>query len=85
MGWGSVAPICIRHIGIFSLMIYSFCLQEFIAGHKEPVTNSYSKLDMGLRSYPQLPSTAYPSSSLAAQSLGGYGSSGVGGYGSYRL
>lgn len=66
-------------------MIYGLCLQEFIAGHKEPVTGNFSKLDTGLRSYSQLSNTAYPSSSLAAQSLGGYGSSGMGGYGSYRL
>eukprot|EP00262_Sarcandra_glabra_P016705 TRINITY_DN552_c0_g2_i1.p1 TRINITY_DN552_c0_g2~~TRINITY_DN552_c0_g2_i1.p1 ORF type:complete len:479 (-),score=73.25 TRINITY_DN552_c0_g2_i1:425-1861(-) len=64
-------------------------IQEFIAGHKEPaVTSSYGKLDPGLRSYPHLASTTYPSSSLT-QSHGGYGSSGVGGglggYGSYRL
>lgn len=69
----------------FFLMIYGLCLQEFIAGHKEPVTGNFGKLDTGLRSYSQLSNTAYPSSSLAAQSLGGYGSSGVGGYGSYRL
>ncbi|XXG75645.1 hypothetical protein AAC387_Pa08g0173 [Persea americana] len=60
-------------------------IQEFIAGHKEPVTGNFGKLDTGLRSYSKLSNTAYPSSSLAAQSLGGYGSSGVGGYGSYRL
>ncbi|KAJ8633827.1 hypothetical protein MRB53_027163 [Persea americana] len=55
-------------------------IQNFIAGHKEPVTSTYGKLDTGLRSYSQLANTSYPSSSL-----GGYGSSGVGGYGSYRV
>ncbi|XP_077244857.1 RNA-binding KH domain-containing protein PEPPER-like [Tasmannia lanceolata] len=64
-------------------------IQDFIAGHKDPITSSYGKLDTGLRSYSQYSSTTYPSSSLPAPSLGGslggYGSSGVGGYGNYRL
>ncbi|KAG1362108.1 RNA-binding KH domain-containing protein PEPPER [Cocos nucifera] len=61
-------------------------IQEFIAGHKEPLTSSYGGLDTGLRSsYSQLASTTYPSSSLASQSHGGYGSLGLGGYGGYRL
>ncbi|XP_010933565.1 RNA-binding KH domain-containing protein PEPPER [Elaeis guineensis] len=61
-------------------------IQEFIAGHKEPLTSSYGGLDTGLRSsYSQLAGTTYPSSSLASQSHGGYGSSGFGGYGGYRL
>ncbi|XP_008794900.1 RNA-binding KH domain-containing protein PEPPER-like [Phoenix dactylifera] len=61
-------------------------IQEFISGHKEPLTSSYGGLDTGMRSsYSQLASTGYPSSSLASQSLGGYGSSGLGGYGGYRL
>lgn len=57
-------------------------IQDFLAGHKEPATSSYGKLDTGLRSYSQLANTSYPSSSLTTPSLGGYGSSGFGGYGS---
>ncbi|XP_010259900.1 PREDICTED: RNA-binding KH domain-containing protein PEPPER-like [Nelumbo nucifera] len=60
-------------------------IQEFISSHKEPVTNSYGKVDSGLRSYSQLNNTSYPSSSLSTQAFGGYGSSGVGGYSSFRL
>nr|XP_010919772.1 RNA-binding KH domain-containing protein PEPPER [Elaeis guineensis] len=61
-------------------------IQEFISGHKEPLASSYGGRDTGMRSsYSQLASTGYPSSSLASQSLGGYGSSGLGGYGGYRL
>lgn len=60
-------------------------IQDFMAGHKEPVTSTYGKLDTGMRSYSQLGNTPYPSSSLSMPSMGGYGASGVGGYGSYRL
>ncbi|XP_072957170.1 RNA-binding KH domain-containing protein PEPPER [Typha angustifolia] len=61
-------------------------IQEFIAGHKEPVRSSYGGLDTGYRSsYSQLGSATYPSSSLTSHSLGGYGSSGYSGYsGGYR-
>ncbi|KAF6149352.1 hypothetical protein GIB67_016890 [Kingdonia uniflora] len=57
-------------------------IQEFMAGHKEPVRSSYGNFDMGLSSsYSQFGNSSYPSSQLP---LGGYGSSGVGGYSSYR-
>ncbi|XP_058104094.1 RNA-binding KH domain-containing protein PEPPER [Magnolia sinica] len=60
-------------------------IQDFIAAHKEPVPSSYGKIDTGMRPYSSLTNSSYPSSSLATQQLGGYGSSGVGGYGGYRL
>ncbi|KAF9616766.1 hypothetical protein IFM89_032319 [Coptis chinensis] len=60
-------------------------IQDFLAGHKDPVSSSYGKMDTGLRSYSQLGNTSYSSSSLATQGLGGYGSTGLGGYGSFRL
>ncbi|XP_068634408.1 RNA-binding KH domain-containing protein PEPPER-like [Aristolochia californica] len=60
-------------------------IQDFIAGHKEPASSSYSMLDSGMRSYSQMPNSSYPSSSLTSQSLGGYGPPGIGGYSSYRM
>lgn len=67
-----------------SLIVISF-LQEFISNHKEPVSSSYGRMDAGSRaSYSQLGNTTYPSSSLSAQSYGGYESSDFGGYGNYR-
>ncbi|KAJ6810965.1 RNA-binding KH domain-containing protein PEPPER-like [Iris pallida] len=60
-------------------------IEEAIAGHKEPATSVYGSLDIGARpSFSQLASEAYPSSSLASQSYGGYGTAGLGGYDSYR-
>ncbi|KAI3410638.1 uncharacterized protein J3R85_018642 [Psidium guajava] len=59
-------------------------IQEFIIGHKEPVTSNYGKMDSGLRSYSQLGDTSYTSSSFSSQPYGGYGSS-LGGYSSFRL
>ncbi|KAF6143866.1 hypothetical protein GIB67_009847 [Kingdonia uniflora] len=57
-------------------------IEEFMAGHKEPVRSSYGNFDTGLSSsYPQFGNSSYPS---AQPPLGGYGSSGVGGYSSYR-
>ncbi|KAK8964216.1 hypothetical protein KSP40_PGU015804 [Platanthera guangdongensis] len=61
-------------------------VQEFLAGHKDPVPSGYDSLDSGLRSsYSQLGRPDYSSSSYAASSLGGYGSSGLGRYDSYRF
>lgn len=60
-------------------------IQEFISNHKEPVSSSYGRMDAGSRaSYSHLGNTTYPSSSLSAQSYGGYESSDFGGYGNYR-
>ncbi|GAB2291420.1 hypothetical protein Dimus_025676 [Dionaea muscipula] len=60
-------------------------IQESISNHKDPLTRSYGKIDMGMTSsYSQLGS-AYPSSSLSTQPYGRYGSSGLGGYSSFRL
>ncbi|KAL5699722.1 hypothetical protein ACHQM5_030588 [Ranunculus cassubicifolius] len=60
-------------------------IQDFIAGHKDPIMPSYGKMDSGLRSYSQIGNSSYSSSYLNSQGLGGYGSSGLGGYNSYRL
>ncbi|PKA53310.1 KH domain-containing protein [Apostasia shenzhenica] len=65
-------------------------IQEFIAGHKEPVPSSYGSLDTGVRSsYSQLGGSGYSSSLTASSYGGGYGSSvyegtGYEGYGGYR-
>ncbi|OVA19331.1 K Homology domain [Macleaya cordata] len=59
-------------------------IHEFIAGHKEPTTSNYGKMDTGLRSYgSQLGNSSYQPSSLSTH--GGYGPPGVGGYSSFRL
>lgn len=60
-------------------------IQDFIAGHKDPISNSYGKMDTGLRSYSQIGNSSYSSAYGGSQGLGGYGSSGLGGYSSYRL
>ncbi|KAJ7979402.1 RNA-binding KH domain-containing protein [Quillaja saponaria] len=61
-------------------------IQEAISNPKEPVSSSYGRLDVGLRSsYPQLGSKSYPSSSLSSQSYTGYGSPGLGGYSTFRF
>ncbi|XP_020093279.1 RNA-binding KH domain-containing protein PEPPER [Ananas comosus] len=58
-------------------------IEEFMAGHRDPLRSSYGGLDTSYRSsYSQISSAAYPSSSLASHSLGGYGSSAYGGYSS---
>lgn len=60
-------------------------IQEFISNHKEPGSSSYGRMDTSSRSsYSQLGNTTYPSSSISAQSYGGYEPSDFGGYGNYR-
>lgn len=72
-------------------------IQEVISSHREPVTNSYGRLDagrmdVGLRSlysqssYSQLGNTSrIPPSSLSSQPYTGYGASGLGDYSTFRL
>ncbi|KAI4377551.1 hypothetical protein MLD38_015157 [Melastoma candidum] len=60
-------------------------IQEFINGHKEPVSTTYGKFDGGARLYSQLGDASYPSTGFSSQPYsGGYGSS-LGGYNSFRL
>ncbi|PNX98270.1 poly (rC)-binding protein 3-like [Trifolium pratense] len=67
---------------------------EVISNHREPVANSYGRLDAGRidvgprssysqSSYSQLGNTSR--SSLSSQSYTGYGSSGLGDYSTFRL
>ncbi|KAL5098189.1 hypothetical protein RYX36_002516 [Vicia faba] len=71
-------------------------IQEVISSHREPVTNSYgrldaSRMDVGPRSYSQssysqLGNTSrIPSSSLSSQQYSSYGASGLGDYSTFRL
>ncbi|KAK2449371.1 hypothetical protein P8452_13253 [Trifolium repens] len=72
-------------------------IQEVVSSHREPVANSYGRLDAGRidvgprssysqSSYSQLGNTSrIPPSSLPSQSYTGYGSSGLGDYSTFRL
>ncbi|KAK4747366.1 hypothetical protein SAY87_026403 [Trapa incisa] len=60
-------------------------IQEFISGHKDPVTSRYAKVDPGSRSYSQLGDSSYNPSAYSSQSYGRYGSPSLGGYSSFRL
>ncbi|WJX28253.1 hypothetical protein P8452_16998 [Trifolium repens] len=72
-------------------------IQEVVSSHREPVANSYGRLDAGRidvgprssysqSSYSQLGNTSrIPPSSLSSQSYTGYGSSGLGDYSTFRL
>ncbi|CAL5184563.1 unnamed protein product [Lathyrus oleraceus] len=71
-------------------------IQEVISSRREPVTNSYgrldaSRMDVGPRSYSQSSysqlgnSSRIPSSSLSSQPYSSYGASGLGDYSTFRL
>ncbi|CAK8531884.1 unnamed protein product [Lathyrus sativus] len=71
-------------------------IQEVISSRREPVTNSYgrldaSRMDVGPRSYSQSSysqlgnSSRIPPSSLSSKSYSSYGASGLGDYSTFRL
>ncbi|KAL2340528.1 hypothetical protein Fmac_008468 [Flemingia macrophylla] len=61
-------------------------IQDVVSNHKEPVTSSYSRLDVGPgSSYSRLGTASRLSSSLSSQPYTGYGASGLGDYSTFRL